>query len=130
MGPVNWLAVMVAAVLAGGLAALWHGPLFRTRRQFLRRVPHPKGMLWPFAVALPVGALMLGHAFARIGPETLAAKPWLYFMQSGGIAVAFVIPAVWLTLAREGLDRQRQLIACGYWLAAYLLMGAVFWVLQ
>ena len=130
MGSMNWLGVIVATVLALGLAALWHGPLFRSRRQFLRRVPHPKGMLWPFVLALPIGAVMLGHAFARIGAETLAAKPWLYLMQSGGIAIAFVIPAVWLTIAREGLDRRRQVIECGYWLAAYLLMGAVFWLLQ
>ena len=35
--------------------------------------------------------------FARVGAETLAAKPWLYFMMSGGLAIAFVIPALWIS---------------------------------
>jgi len=72
---------------------------------------------------------MLGHSFARIGPETLAAKPWLYWMQSGGLAIAFVIPAVWLVGARAGTTARRQAIDAGFWLAAYLAMGTTFWAL-
>ena len=28
MGPVNWLAVIAAAIVAAGIALLWYGPLF------------------------------------------------------------------------------------------------------
>jgi hypothetical protein len=72
---------------------------------------------------------MLGHNFARIGKATLDARPWLYFMQTGGVALFFVIPAVWLTHARSGTEPMRRLLDCGFWLAAYPAMGVVFWLL-
>jgi hypothetical protein len=71
---------------------------------------------------------MLGHALARIGPEKLAAKPQLFFMQSGGLALAFVIPALWLTQLRDGAPRRRTVIDSLAFLSAYLAMGAVFWI--
>jgi hypothetical protein len=50
-------------------------------------------------------------------------------MQTGGIAVAFVIPAIWMTWYRLGVDRRTRLVESGYYLVAYLAMGAVFWLL-
>ena len=125
MGPVNWLAVILAANVAVAVGIVWHGPLFRTGRALLGGMP---GKSYAAAViVMLIGAAMLGHSFARIGADTLAAKPWLYFMQSGGVALAFIIPALWLTHARNGVTGRARLIDCGYWLAAYLAMGAVFW---
>ena len=71
---------------------------------------------------------MLGHALARIGPEKLAAKPQLFFMQSGGLALAFVLPAVWLIQLRDGTPRRQTIVDSLAFLTAYLAMGAVFWV--
>lgn len=127
MGPVNWIAVVLAANLAVAVGIVWHGPLFRTGRQLLDGGPAKSYTV--VVLVLLIGAAMLGHGFARIGAETLAAKPWLYFMQSGGTAIAFVIPAIWLTQARHGMDTRARLIDCGFWLAAYLTMGTVFWAL-
>jgi Protein of unknown function (DUF1761) len=130
MGPMNWIAVVLAANLAVGLGIVWHGPLFRTGRPLLEG---PNATPKDFGISVGimlVGAIMLGHNFARIGPETLDAKPWLYFMQSGGVAIAFVIPALWLMFLRQGASLRERLIECGYWLAAYLAMGAVFWALD
>ncbi len=80
MGPVNWMVVSLAGVAAAAVLWLfWRG-----------RLP-----VWSYGLAL-IPAAMLGHALARIGADKLAAKPWLYFMQSGGLALAFVLPAVWL----------------------------------
>ncbi len=129
MGPVNWVAVILAANFAVALGIVWHGPLFRTGRPLLEG---PGGMGKSYTVVVLVmliGAAMLGHSFARIGAATLAAKPWLYFMQSGGIAIAFIIPAIWLTQARHAMPTAHRLIDCGYWLVAYLVMGATFWAL-
>ena len=129
MGPVNWLAVILATVVAAAVAIVWHGPLLRPRGQILpSRATPASGALLATLVFL-IGAVMLGHAFARIGAETLAAKPWLYFMQSGGIAVAFVIPAVWLTHVRNRAEPMRRVLDCAFWLVAYLAMGLVFWAL-
>lgn len=116
MEPVNWIAVILAALAAGTvLIALDRGG-------GLRR--------WAvtFAVLL-VPAAMLGHSLARIGAEKLALKPWLYFMQSGGLALAFVIPALWLNQARHGVRAGATLQDSAGWLIALLVMGGVFFVL-
>lgn len=130
MGPVNWLAVFLAAGLALAVGLVWHGPMFRTGRQLLPGNSQRTANYAVAGIVMLVSAVMLGHNFARIGAETLAAKPWLYFMQTGGVAIAFVIPAVWLTHLRVGSDPMRRIVDCTFWLVAYLAMGLVFWVLQ
>lgn len=133
MGNVDWLAVVLAANFAVGIGIVWHGPLFRTGRPLLGGaavdgVTQTRNWWLVLAVFL-IAAAMLGHNYARIGDATLAAKPWLYFMQAGGLAAAFVLPAQWLTLAREGTALRARLVDAGFWLVAYLGMGAVFWAL-
>jgi hypothetical protein len=134
MGPMNWLAVVLAANLAVAVGIVWHGPLFRTGRPLLEgrlgegsRKARSYGAV---VLVMLIGATMLGHNFARIGAATLAAKPWLYAMQSGGIALAFVIPAIWLVQARMGAYPRQRIIDSGFWLVAYLTMGATFWALS
>jgi hypothetical protein len=128
MEPINWLAVILGANLAVAVGIVWHGPLFRTGRPLLEGAGRAKSYLAVVIVML-IAATMLGHNFARIGSETLAARPWLYFMQSGGIAVAFVIPALWLVYARTETPTRFRVVDCLYWLAAYLVIGATFWAL-
>ena len=116
MGPVNWIAV----VLAAGVAALvlwlfWRGA-------------SPRVKSWLYAVQL-VPAAMLGHALARIGPDKLELKPHLYFMQAGGLALAIVIPALWLAQARHGVAARETWRDSAALLIAYLGMGTVFWLL-
>ena len=135
MGPVNWIAVVVAAIAAGGLAAAWFGPAFgraKTRKVAGGRVMargRPVRVAALTAVLLLVTAIMLGHMFARVGSDTLSAKPWLYFMMSGGLAVAFVIPALWISFSHIRVPTRVALIDAGYWLAAYLTMGLVFFLM-
>lgn len=117
MDVIEWWDVLAAA-LAGRLAL---EPAVRSRSLVHRLVT--------LALCL-VPAAMLGHALARIGPETLAAKPQLYFMQSGGLALAFVIPALWLLQTREGTAPRRVAIDSAAFLASYLAMGAMFWALN
>jgi hypothetical protein len=136
MGPVNWLAVVLAANLAVAVAVgvVWYGPLFRTGRPLLAGLTpdgNKPGRNWLLVLGVMlVAATMIGHNFARVGAATLAVKPWLYWMMSGGLAIAFVIPAVWLGGLRHGTARRLAAIDCGYWLAAYLAMGTVFWALR
>jgi hypothetical protein len=115
MGAMDWLGVVLAALAASAVMAL----AFRQERT---------GWLYAAVPLNLASALMLGHALARIGPEKLAAKPQLFFMQSGGLALAFVIPALWLTQLRDGAPRRRTVIDSLAFLAAYLAMGAVFWL--
>jgi len=114
MGPVNWVAVVLAAGMAAFVLRLfWRGPASIRGSWFylLQFVP----------------AAMLGHALARIGPEKLAAKPHLYFMQAGGLALAIVIPALWMSHVRHGVSAREGWRDSAAFLAAYLAMGGVFW---
>ena len=135
MGPIDWPAVLLAAALAFGVGALWYGPLLG--RAKLEEVGpgglaarrNPGRTLGLTAALLLVSSTMLGHMFARLPAESLAAKPWLYFMMAGGLAVAFVIPALWISYAHQRLSTRLALIDAGYWIVAYLAMGAAFWLL-
>ncbi len=129
MGPVNWLAVVLASLLAMMIGIVWFGPLFNVVQPFVKEEPKKRSQGWLAGLFLFVNSAMLGHMYARIGGETLAAKPWLYFMQAGGIAAAFVIPAIWMTYYRLAADRRTRLIESGYYLVAYLAMAGVFWLL-
>lgn len=129
MGPVNWLAVFLAAALAFVIGLVWNGPLVRSGQQLRPGNERRGGSYAVIGVLLLISAAMLGHNFARIGSDTLAAKPWLYFMQTGGVAIAFVIPAVWLTHLRSRTEPMRRVIDCLFWLVSYLAMGLVFWAL-
>lgn len=122
MGAVNWIAVLLAG-LAGAAALI----------ALLARLPARvrggagRGALLASAL-MTFSAIMLGHNFARIGPETLAAKPWLYWMMSGGFALWFVAPALLLSLGRQGVAWASRLVEAAVWIAAYLVMGTVFWL--
>ncbi|MDE2562168.1 MAG: DUF1761 domain-containing protein [Sphingomonadales bacterium] len=134
MGPVNWIAVVAAAAAALAVSALWYGPLYGRAR--LEEVgpgglgtrTSPWRTLALSAVLLLVSATMMGHMFARVGSATLSVKPWLYFMMSGGLAGAFVIPALWVSYSHQRNSTRLALIDGGFWLCAYLAMGLVFYL--
>jgi len=115
MGPVNWLAVVLAAVAAGALAPVWYR-LWGLKAPFAGRL-----------VALIVPAALMGHNFARVGAATLAVKPWLYAMMSGGFALAIILPVGFILYGRHGLRGREAWADALYGLAAFLVMGAVFW---
>ena len=136
IGPINWLAVVMSAYLAMAVGIVWYGPLFGGAPLFGRMTGSedsatkgPIGSLLGAIGFQAVAALMLGHMFARIGPDRLAEKPWLYWMQSGGIALAFIGPALFISYARQRLPVREVLVDFGFWLTVYLATGTVFWAL-
>lgn len=135
MGPVNWIGVIVATLVALGFSTLWYGPLFgRARLEEvgpgklgIRRSPGRTAAIT--AALLLITATMMGHMFARVGEATLDVKWWLYFMMSGGLAIAFVIPSLWISYSQQRISTRLALIDGGFWLFAYLSMGLAFFVL-
>ena len=129
MGPVNWLAVLLAANLAAALRIVWYGPLLGggtlLRRRSDQGVSKPRPHWLGMMLLLLISAAMLGHMFARLSP----GKPWLYFMMSGGVALAFILPALWIAYGRRGVAERDTALEAAYWVVGYLAMGAVFWVL-
>ena len=135
MGPVNWLAVVVAALVALGVSLVWTMRLFgRARLAELgpgglgQRVSPWRTIVLTFLLLL-LSASMIGHMFARVGPATLAVKPWLYFMMSGGLAGAFVVPAMAINYINLRISLRLVLIDAGMWLIAYLSMGLTFFLM-
>jgi len=135
VGPVNWIAVPLAAIAAALVAFAWYGPLFGRAKLESVGPGRLGGRSSPARTIALTGALillmavMMGHMFARIDADTLAAKPWLYFMMSGGLALTFVVPALWVSYTHMRASTRLALIDGGYWIVAYLAMGAMFWLL-
>ena len=136
MGPVNWLGVLVATVVALIVSALWYGPVHgRTRVEELgpgglgQRIAPWRTMMVTFVLLL-ISATMVGHMFARVGAATLAIKPWLYFMMTGGLAGAFIIPAMLVNYMNLRVSRRMALIDAGFWMLAYLAMGLTFYLIR
>jgi Protein of unknown function (DUF1761) len=136
MGPVNWFAVVLAVLGALAVQGLWYGPLFGRARLaevgpggLGLRIAPARTMLITAALLL-VSASMMGHMFVRVGPATLAVKPWLYFMMSGGLAGAFVIPGLWISYTQQRISTRLALIDAGCVLLSYLAMGLVFFLLH
>ena len=135
MGPVNWLAVLVAALVALGVSLVWNTRLYgRARLEEVgpgglgQRVAPWRTLVVTFVLLL-LSATMIGHMFARVGPATLAIKPWLYFMMSGGLAGAFVVPAMWINYINLRISLRLALIDAGFWLLAYLSIGLTFFLM-
>lgn len=134
MGQVNWMAVILATLAALAVSALWYGPVFgRARLEEvgpgklgIRRSPARTAAI--SAALLFISATMMGHMFARVGLDTLSVKWWLYFMMSGGLAIAFVIPSLWISYSQQRISTRLALIDGGFWLVAYLSMGLAFMV--
>lgn len=114
MGPVDWVAVVIAAVVAAGVIAAW------------QRAGWRQGLV--SLALLAISASMIGHMFARVGADTLHAKPWLYFMMSGGLAGAFIVPALISSQRAWGTPARRIAGDAAVWLGAYLAMGLVFFL--
>lgn len=122
MGPVNWIAVIAACFVAAALSVVFYG---RNSALRLPHILHAVAGLLMFA-----SATMLGHMFARVGPETLQVKWWLYFMMAGGLALTFIGPALFITAVRREEPINRALYDWAFWLVAYLAMGGAFLLLD
>ena len=137
MGPINWLAVVLSANLAIAVGFVWYGPLFGGAPMFGRMTGEqsekgrgPVSGILGAVLLQALSALMLGHNFARVGAETLVIKPWLYWMQTGGIALAFIAPALLISYSRQRLSMREALVDVGFWIVVYLATGTVFWALS
>ena len=117
MGAVNWVAVLLAAAVAAGLAVPWY-----RGAGFVGAAASARLALWL------VPAWLMGHNFARVGGATLSAKPWLYPMMSGGFGLAIALPVVALLYGRHGLAGKALAVDAAYAQVAFLLMGGVFWL--
>jgi Protein of unknown function (DUF1761) len=133
MGAIDFGAVLLAASAAFVVGSLWYGLLFGKAWRAELGIAAGAGprrsmglLLGGNFILLCASAFMLGHMFAR-NPEL---KSFLYFMMAGGVAAFFIVPSLWINYLYQGRSMRLALIDAGYWLTAYLAMGAAFWLLR
>jgi hypothetical protein len=123
--PVNYLAVVVAAVAGFLVGAVWYTALGKLWLEALgKKKEDMKPSPMPFiiaAVALLVMAWMLAGVMGHLGQVSIrggvitAAFLWL----------GFVLTTTGVNQAFEGMKPALTAIDVGHWLAVLLVMGAV-----
>ena len=127
MGPVNWLAVVVATLAFFAVGAVWYGALFAVPWQ--REVgvgPAPRGsaMVRVMGLTLLCEFLVvstLGHLFARTSPA-----PHVVMMMAIGFAVTVMAPAVGINYLHQRKSLTLFLIDAGHFVVGMTVVGAVF----
>ncbi|MBI2612836.1 DUF1761 domain-containing protein [Candidatus Kaiserbacteria bacterium] len=144
MVPINYLAVLGAAVVAIGLGFLWFGPLFGKqwmesigitpdKMEAMKAAAKEKGMGKNYAImtlSTLVMSYVLAHAliFASTYLNTTGTTAGL---QTGFWNwLGFVVPVTLGSVLWDGKSWKYWFITAGYYLAALLLMGVVLalWV--
>ncbi|WP_423141993.1 DUF1761 domain-containing protein [Parablastomonas sp. CN1-191] len=134
MGPINVLAVFLAAIAWFALGAVWYGPLFGRPWKdalgwkdgaFPAGVPQsrhamPVVMGLAFAFELLV-CLMLGHNIARLQPPA-----HVVMMMAVGFGAVIMTPALGINYLYQARPAKLFWIDAGYLTAGMALVGAVF----
>ena len=128
MGPINWLAVILAAEAFFAVGVVWYGALFGKAWQ---------KQLWPegtpkmggspvvlfglcFLAELVVSA-MFGHMLARIQPPT-----HVIWMMAFGFGATIMTPAIAINYLFQRRSLTLFAIDAGHIILGALAMGAVF----
>lgn len=125
---VNWLAVVLAALAGFVVGGIWYGPLMGKRwmaalgknQEDIQGGNMVKTYGFTFLLSL-LASWTLAHTFATY-PE-LAFE--VMVLTAFGVALGFVIPALWTNYLFQDAKRPLYLIDGGYWLLFYTAMGAV-----
>jgi hypothetical protein len=97
MGPLNWLAIVLATVVFFAVGAVWYSALFARAWQrevglTTEQLTGGRNMLLIMGTCLLlefIVVLMLGHLFARIQPSDHAKM-----MMAAGFGLAIMAPAI------------------------------------
>jgi hypothetical protein len=123
--PMNYLAVVVAAVAGFAVGAVWYMALGKVWMQALGKKKedmNPSPM--PFiisAVALLVMAWMLAGVMGHLGQVTVRGG----VITGAFLWLGFVLTTTGVNQAFEGMKPMLTAIDVGHWLAVLVVMGAV-----
>lgn len=130
---IHWLAVLVAGVSGFAVGGLWYGPLFL--KPWLRAEGktkeemgggHPAMVFGLAALCNLFSALILDHVFGTYGNPPIG----LSLAIALGVVFGFVVPAYGVNYLFAGRKLALFLIDAGYWVATYLVMGAILVLLS
>jgi hypothetical protein len=127
---INYLAILVSAILAFAVGALWYGPLFGKQWRQLMGVPEGsmgvpgttfvKSMSGGFIATL-VLTFVLANIFQMMGVTTVSLALTIAFWIWLGFIATVMLNSVWY----EGRSLQLYLINVSHYLIAILLAALV-----
>lgn len=126
--PVNYLAVLVAAIASYAIASVWYGVIFRKLWMELTGVtdmkPAPMSMILPFIGSL-VMSYVLTHSIAFGNSYTAMSGV------SGGLMggffnwLGFIAPVTLMGVVYEKRKWKLWMLDNAFWLLSLLVMGAI-----
>jgi hypothetical protein len=124
---VNWIAIIVAAIVPMVLGALWYSPVLFAE-PWMRAVGRTREELGDAALGYlisAVGAFLASYALARIMRWAEVDDVWNGALVGALVWVGFVATVLAVTTYFGGRPRALWLINAGYQLVALVLMGAI-----
>ena len=129
MGPLNWLAIVLATVVFFAVGAVWYSALFARAWQrevglTTEQLTGGRNMMLIMGTCLLlefIVVLMLGHLFARIQPGDHAKM-----MMATGFGLAIMAPAVGINYLYQRKSLKLFLIDAGHFVVGMAAVGAVF----
>ena len=133
MGPLNWLAIVVATIAFFAVGAVWYTALFGKAWQrevglSAEQLSGGRNMMLIMGTCLLlefVVVLMLGHMFARLQPSD-----HVKMMMATGFALAIMAPAVGINYLYQRKSLKLFLIDAGHFVVGMAAVGGVFVLLD
>ena len=126
---VNWIAVVVAALMGFLVGGLWYGPILGKKwmgavglsEEDVASGNMPVIFGGAFAFSL-VASWVLAHTFATYATElSFAVK----VLTASGVALGFIVPAIGTNYLFSQKGRTLFFIDASYWVIFYTVMGVV-----
>jgi hypothetical protein len=129
MGPLNWLAIVLATIAFFAVGAVWYTALFGKAWQrevglSTEQLSGGRNMMAIFGLCLLlefVVVLMLGHLFARLQPSD-----HVKMMMATGFALAIMSPAIGINYLYQRRSLKLFLIDAGHFIVGMTVVGLVF----
>lgn len=129
MGPLNWLAIVVATIAFFAVGAVWYTALFGKAWQrevglSTEQLSGGRNMMAIFGLCLLlefIVVLMLGHLFARLQPSD-----HVKMMMATGFALAIMTPAIGINYLYQRRSLKLFLIDAGHFIVGMTVVGLVF----
>jgi Protein of unknown function (DUF1761) len=124
---VNWIAIIVAAIVPMVLGALWYSPVLFAE-PWMRAVGRTREELGDASLGYllsAVGAFLSSYVLARIMRWAEVDDLWNGALVGLMVWVGFVATVLAVTTFFAGRSRTLWLINAGYQLVALVIMGAI-----